>query len=149
MEKNPMERQPDSRSEKERKEREACLSVCESAKRLFEEAGEEAKREGDFSPAEKGSTKKYPVKSVPDYIVAVSQRERSRAEDMLESLREKDNYYEEKVAAKLKVFLRKEESFLRSLAELEAHFPEMASLIRAQKPYLQEKIAGAENEWKK
>lgn len=143
-----MERPPESRSEKERKEREACVRVIESAKRIFVEAGAEAKREGNFSPAEKGSTKRYPIDSASDYMVAVSQRERLKAEDLLESVKEKGDYYEEKVTAKLKVFLRKEEDLLRSFAELESHFPELASLIRTQKSYLREKIVSAENEWK-
>ncbi|MGM0482386.1 MAG: hypothetical protein ACQEP6_00775 [Patescibacteria group bacterium] len=148
MEKNPMERPPENISEKEKKEKEACSRICELVEELFKNAEEETAKEGDFSPPSKVATKRYAIKNAPDYMVAVAQRERIKGEELLESVREEDNYYEEKVASKLKVFLRKEESLLRSLAEIQSHFPELASLLMAQKPYLKEKGQEAEKDWK-
>ncbi len=144
-----MERSPDKPSEKERKEKDACLRVLESAKEIFKEAERQAEAEKNFSPADKGSTKRYPVDSAFDYMVAVAQRERQEGESLLESTREKGDYYEEKMMSKLKVFLRKEETFLRALAEMESQFPEIASFLKTQKPYLQDKISNMEKKWQR
>ncbi|MFP4539455.1 MAG: hypothetical protein ACLFNN_00780 [Candidatus Paceibacterota bacterium] len=149
MESNPFEKMPDDLSEKERKEKEACARISEQASYLFKEAEEKAKKDNDFSPSDRKSGKRYSVENASDYMVAVSQRERAESEKFLESVREKDNYYEEKVASKLKVFLRKEETLLRALAELQTQFPELASLIKAQKPYLHEKLKNSEKDWKR
>ena len=143
-----MEKLPEKGSEKEKKEREACLRVCEAAEGVFKESERKVKEEKNFSPIDKGSTKRYSIESTYDYMVALTQRERQESETLLESVKEKNEYYEEKVAGKLKTFLKKEETLIRALAEMETHFPELALLIKTQKPYLKQKINDTEKNMK-
>ncbi len=149
MEKSPLERTPEGSSEKNEKEREACLRVCEMAREIFEEAETKAKKERNFSPSDRRSSKRYSIENPADYMVAVSQRERMEGDRLLESVRENGQYYEEKAAGKLRTFLRKEEAFFRAFAELETRYPDLASFIKAQKPYLGDKIKDADLNWNK
>lgn len=148
MENSHKEKPPENISEKERKEKEATSRFCEYAGVIFVKAREGAKTEKFFTPFGRESSKRYHVSNSSDHMVAVSQREREEAEKLLESIREKDDYYEEKIASKLKVFLKKEEVFLRAFAEMETQFPEMAILLRTEKPYLRSKMDIMEKEWK-
>lgn len=149
MEKPPIENSPEGKSEKEQKEKEACIFISEKAEPLFKEAKESLNKDNDFSPVDKGSSKRYSIENPSDYMVALAQRERQESENFLDQIKHKNEYYEEKVANKLKVFLKKEETMLRALAEIETQFPELSQLIKVQKPYLQEKINNSEKEWRK
>ena len=145
----PFEQSPEYRSEKERKEHEAFERIREEAVDALDRALERAEREEAFSSPDKRSTKRFPVESAVDHMVAVAQNEREEAEAFLERVRERGEYYEEKTAAKLRAFLRREEALLRSFAEMEALFPDLAELLKERKPYLKEKISSAEKGWKK
>lgn len=144
MESNPMEKPPEEGSEKEKKEREACLFVCEAAESVFRESERKVKEEKNFSPIDKKCSKRYLIENTSDYMVALAQRERQESERLFESVKEKNEYYEEKIAGKLKTFLKKEEVLIRALAEMESLFPELALFIKSQKPYLKQKMKDAE-----
>ncbi len=133
---SPQERGP----ERDTKQKEACDLVCENAKKIFEDSEKIVEEEKNFSPTDEFSTKRYSIDNAFDYSVALAQRERQESEKLLESVKEKNEYYEEKITNKLKTFLKKEETLLRALAEMESNFPELASLIKTQKPYLEDKI---------
>ena len=142
------ERSPEGRSNKQEKEQEACGRVCREAGALFERAEERARSERYCTPADRKSTKRFPVESAADHMVAVSQREHEEVERFLESVRERGQYYEEKAASKLKRFLKREEDLLRSLAEIETHYPALAELLKERKPYLKKKMQDADRSWK-
>ncbi len=80
--------------------------------------------------------KTYPIQSELDFLLARAQGERTEMETLLTQAREEDDYWREKVAAKLAAFLDLEAEFLSRLAELREEYPELATALDERKRYL-------------
>lgn len=91
--------------------------------------------------------KKFPITNAVDYMVALIQREREEMDRYLEQIREEDHYHKEKVAAKTRDFLEKEELMLRSLADIASDHPELLEVLQSQKPYLKKRLEDAAEGW--
>ncbi len=87
------------------------------------------------------------IRDIYAYVSARSEVELELVREVRERARTEDDYYREKVAAKLLAFHEKEVEFLRHYVSMKAHYPELARHLEEKKPYLRILWADAEKEW--
>jgi len=87
--------------------------------------------------------KTKPIQNELDYLVSEAQVETDIAKGILERIRKKGDYYEEKLALKMVAFYQWEERLLTLYAEAKTHFPMLAGLMENKRPYLKEQLTEA------
>lgn len=70
-----------------------------------------------------------------DFLVARSEAETDKAREILESARRENDYYREKIAAKLVEFCEHAEKAARLYAEAKSEYPDLAGLIEKRWPH--------------
>ena len=76
-------------------------------------------------------------------MVAQAQLETDIAKDVVESMRSKNSYHEEKIALKMLDFYKEEEKVITLYAEAKTNYPLLAELMENKRPYLREFLAEA------
>lgn len=89
------------------------------------------------------------IENEADLMVARVQAERVIAQELLEQARESENYYREKIAAKLVAFLETEEQLLRLYAEAKLYYRPVAEMLESRRPYLVVLYDQATKDWEK
>ncbi|HVS79820.1 MAG TPA: hypothetical protein VHF05_02485 [Candidatus Paceibacterota bacterium] len=69
-----------------------------------------------------------------DYLVAKAEAETNKAREILLEARERNDYYQEKVAAKLLEFCETQEKSVRLYAEARLYYPDLGDLIEKRWP---------------
>jgi Na+/phosphate symporter len=88
----------------------------------------------------------FPFTTTGDFLVARATREVVHAEEIMKRAHEANDYFHEKVAAKVLAFYEIEHKLIAHYVELKLYFPESATALEAQKPYLSRIWSEAENE---
>lgn len=78
---------------------------------------------------------KHPIKNEFDLLVAKAEAETDKARGILEEARGRNDYYQEKIAAKLTAFCESEERSVRLYAEAKLNYPELGDLIEKRWPH--------------
>ncbi len=78
---------------------------------------------------------KHPIQNEFDLLVARAEAETNKARGILEESRARNDYYQEKIAAKLTAFCESEEKSIRLYAEAKANYPELGDLIEKRWPH--------------
>lgn len=86
---------------------------------------------------------KNPIKDEIDYLIAQAQTETDIAKEIVESIRKKNDYYQEKLALKMLEFYKQEEKVTSLYAEAKKNYPLLAELMENKRPYLKEMLAEA------
>jgi len=92
---------------------------------------------------------KYPIKDEIDFLIAQAQVETDVAKEIVETMREKNSYYEEKLALKMLEFFKEEEKVISLYAEAKKNYPLLAELMENKRPYLKEMLAEAKGLYEK
>ena len=87
--------------------------------------------------------KQNPIKDEIDYLIAQAQTETDIAKEIVESIREKNDYYQEKLALKMLEFYKEEEKVVSLYAEAKKNYPLLAELMENKRPYLKDILAEA------
>ncbi len=88
----------------------------------------------------------FPFTTAGDFLVARAHQEVVRAEIIMQRSLEANDYFYEKAAAKILAFYEMEHKLIAHYVELKLYFPESATALEAQKPYLGRIWSEAENE---
>jgi multidrug resistance efflux pump len=91
----------------------------------------------------------YEIESEIDLMVARVQAERGVAEGILQQAREEEDYYREKVAAKLVAFLDAEEAMVKLYAEAKQYYKPVAATLESRRPYLSVMYQQAVSDWER
>jgi len=70
-----------------------------------------------------------------DYLVARAEAETNKAREILVEARSRNDYYQEKIAAKLVDFCEAEEKSIRLFAEAKLYYPDLGDLIEKRWPH--------------
>jgi hypothetical protein len=70
-----------------------------------------------------------------DLLVARAEAETNKARDVLLEARSRDDYWQEKIAAKLADFCETQEKSVRLYAEAKLYYPELGDLIEKRWPH--------------
>ena len=92
---------------------------------------------------------KYPIKDEIDFLIAQAQVETDVAKEIVETMRQKNSYYEEKLALKMLEFFKEEEKVVSLYAEAKKNYPLLAELMENKRPYLKEMLAEAKGLYEK
>src|SRR3989344_2409336 len=92
---------------------------------------------------------KNPIKDEVDFLIAQAQTETDIAKEIVESIRQKNDYYEEKLALKMLEFFKEEEKVISLYAEAKKNYPLLAELMENKRPYLKEMLAEAKGLYEK
>ena len=92
---------------------------------------------------------KINIKNEVDYLVAQTKAETKIAEEIVESIRKTENYYEEKLALKMLDFFKEEEKLISLYAEAKTNYPILAELMENKRPYLKDLLAEAKKLYEK
>lgn len=77
---------------------------------------------------------KHKITNEYDFLVAHSELETNKAREVLTSARESNDYYKEKIAAKLVDFCEAQERAIRLYVEARLYHPELGDLIEKRWP---------------
>jgi len=141
---NNSERKKERESSKEIKEKEAYREI---AKLLQEKlAGEEELlRKHPFFHSQ---GREWKISGVVDCLQAKGQLELKLVQEILAEIREQEDYWQEKAAAKMVAFFRTQENLFSHYAELKNYYPQMTRIIEEQQmPWLEEIFKKAEKLW--
>lgn len=78
---------------------------------------------------------RHKIQNEYDLLVAKAEAETNKARGILEEARTRDDYYQEKIAAKLTAFCESEEQSVRLYAEAKLNYPELGELIEKRWPH--------------
>ena len=92
---------------------------------------------------------KNPIKDEVDFLIAQAQTETDIAKETVESIRQKNDYYEEKLALKMLEFFKEEEKVISLYAEAKKNYPLLAELMENKRPYLKEMLVEAKGLYEK
>jgi len=92
---------------------------------------------------------KNPIKDEIDFLIAQAQVETDVAKEIVETMREKNSYYEEKLALKMLEFFKEEEKVISLYAEAKKNYPLLAELMENKRPYLKEMLVEAKRLYEK
>jgi len=92
---------------------------------------------------------KNPIKDEVDFLIAQAQTETDIAKEIVESIRQKNDYYEEKLALKMLEFFKEEEKVISLYAEAKKNYPLLAELMENKRPYLKEMLVEAKGLYEK
>ncbi|MCK5590831.1 MAG: hypothetical protein KAI72_02640 [Candidatus Pacebacteria bacterium] len=92
---------------------------------------------------------KHLIKNEVDYMVARAQAETNAVRKLLEDSQKENDYWKEKVAAKLMAFHEHEEKMLSIYADIKSYHPELATALEKRRPYLLSILARAGDQWEK
>jgi hypothetical protein len=81
---------------------------------------------------------KNPIKDEIDFMIAQAQAETDIAREIVENLRLRNSYYEEKLALKMLEFYVQEERVISLYAEAKKNYPLLATLMENKRPYLKD-----------
>ena len=84
-----------------------------------------------------------PFKNEIDFMVAQARAEAEIAEEIVESIRKQEDYYQEKLALKMLDFFREEEKVITLYAEAKTNYPILAELMENKRPYLKDLLSEA------
>ncbi len=76
-------------------------------------------------------------------MVAQARAEAEIAEEIVESIRKQEDYYQEKLALKMLNFFREEEKVITLYAEAKTNYPILAELMENKRPYLKDLLSEA------
>ena len=76
-------------------------------------------------------------------MVAQARAEAEIAEEIVESIRKQEDYYQEKLALKMLDFFREEEKVITLYAEAKTNYPILAELMENKRPYLKDLLSEA------
>jgi len=82
-------------------------------------------------------------------LIAQAQTETDIAKEIVESIRQKNDYYEEKLALKMLEFFKEEEKVISLYAEAKKNYPLLAELMENKRPYLKEMLVEAKGLYEK
>ena len=82
-------------------------------------------------------------------MIAQAQVETDVAKEIVETMRQKNSYYEEKLALKMLEFFKEEEKVVSLYAEAKKNYPLLAELMENKRPYLKEMLAEAKGLYEK
>lgn len=82
-------------------------------------------------------------------MIAQAQTETDIAKEIVESIRQKNDYYEEKLALKMLEFFKEEEKVISLYAEAKKNYPLLAELMENKRPYLKEMLVEAKGLYEK
>ena len=92
---------------------------------------------------------KNPIQDEIDFMIAQAQTETDIAKEIVESIRTKNNYYEEKLALKMLEFYKEEEKVISHYAEAKKNYPLLAELMENKRPYLKDLLMEAKKLYEK
>lgn len=92
---------------------------------------------------------KHPIKDNIDFLIVQSQTETNIAKEIVEDIRKKGDYYEEKLALKMLEFFKTEERLISLYVEAKRNYPILAKLMENKKPYLLEMLGEAKKLYQK
>lgn len=88
-----------------------------------------------------------PPSQVGDYLITRAETEKDLVNEVLRSARKENDYFREKLAAKLAAYHNEECDLLRHYVEIKLYYPELAEELERHKPYLKELWNTAEFDW--
>jgi hypothetical protein len=86
------------------------------------------------------------IASIGDFLIARAEREVELAESILKEAQEKNEYFREKAAAKICAYYELECRLIRHYVEIKIYYPNSATALEEQKPYLFHLWSEAERE---
>lgn len=92
---------------------------------------------------------KNPIKDELDFLLAQAQAETDIAKEIVNEIKIKNNYYEEKLALKMLEFFGEEEKVISLYVEAKKNYGLLASLMENKRPYLREMLAEAKRLYEK
>ena len=87
------------------------------------------------NPVFSAKGREYPIENKIDFLVASVQTKKRLAEELLNEIREVNDYWKEKMTAKLVAFYKKEEELMLSYAEMALYYPDLSQEIEKESPY--------------
>lgn len=87
--------------------------------------------------------RKRDINNEIDFMVAQAETETDIAREIVENIRVKGEYYEEKLALKMLDFFEQEERVIALYAEAKQNYPLLAELMENKRPYLKDLLVEA------
>ncbi|MEA1929720.1 MAG: hypothetical protein U9M92_02490 [Patescibacteria group bacterium] len=81
---------------------------------------------------------RHKIEDECDYLVAEAQKVTDQARKILDEAKEANDYYREKLAAKLVAFCEAEEKYFSHYIELKLYYPDLAKTIESHRSHLRE-----------
>ena len=81
---------------------------------------------------------KNPIKDEIDFLIAQTQSETDIAKEIVENIRKRGDYHNEKLSLKMLEFYKCEEKLISLYAEAKKNYPLLVELMENKRPYLKD-----------